>query len=183
MAKIYIVDLSAEEKEQLLELTNRGKAPARKMKRAQILLLADAGKKDETIAEMLHVGLATVERIRKRFVLEGLSAAINARPRPGGQRKLGPKGEAVLETLAKSEPPEGRTRWTMQLLAKRLVELKVVDKLRQVHLAQMLSYLKLGSFTLGYLLNFNVAHMRDGIKRVVYEHKFRIPSRPLRPSR
>jgi len=129
MAKIYIVDLNAEEKEQLLELTSRGKAPARKMKRAQILLLADAGKKDETIAEMLHVGLATVERIRKRFVLEGLTVAINARPRPGGQRKLSPKGEAVLETLAKSEPPEGRTRWTMQLLAKRLVELKVVNSI------------------------------------------------------
>jgi transposase len=129
MAKIYIVDLNAEEREQLLELTSRGKASARKMKRAQILLLADEGKKDETIAEMLHVGRATVERIRKRFVLEGLSAAINARYRPVGQRKLGPKGEAVLEQLAKSEPPEGRTRWTMELLAKRLVELKVVDSI------------------------------------------------------
>ena len=88
MAKIYIVDLSAEEKEQLHDLTSRGQAPARKLKRAQILLLADEGKKDETIAEMLHVGRATVERIRKRFVLEGLTTAINERPRPGGQRKL-----------------------------------------------------------------------------------------------
>lgn len=129
MAKIYIVDLSVEEKEQLLELTSRGQAPARKLKRAQILLLADEGKKDETIAEMLHVGRATVERIRKRFVLEGISVALNERPRLGGQRKLGPKGEAVLEQLAKSEPPEGRTRWTMELLAKRLVELKVVDSI------------------------------------------------------
>ena len=129
MTKIYIVDLNDEEKEQLLELTSRGQAPARKMKRAQILLLADEGKKDETIVEMLHVGRATVERIRKRFVLEGLTAAINARPQPGGQRKLGPKGEAVLEQLAKSEPPQGRTRWTMELLAKRLVELKVVESI------------------------------------------------------
>ena len=129
MAKIYIVDLTAKEKEHLLELTSRGQVPACKMKRAQILLLADEDKKDETIVEMLHVGRANVERIRKRFVLEGLSAAINARPRPGGQRKLGPKGEAVLEQLAKSEPPEGRTRWTMELLTKRLVELKVVDSI------------------------------------------------------
>ncbi len=129
MAKIYIVDLSAEEREQLLELTGRGRSPARKLKRAQILLLADEGHKDETIAAMLHVGRATVERIRKRFVLEGLNVAINERPRPGGQRKLGPKGEAVLEQLAKSEPPEGRTRWTMELLAKRLVELKVVESI------------------------------------------------------
>ena len=129
MAKIYIIDLNDEEKEQLLELTSRGQAPARKLKRAQILLLADEGKKDETIVEMLHVGRATVERIRKRFVLEGLDLAINERPRPGGQRKLGPKGEAVLEQLAQSEPPEGRTRWTMELLAKRLVELKVVESI------------------------------------------------------
>lgn len=129
MAKIYIVDLSAEEKEQIHKLTSRGQVSARKLKRAQILLLADEGKKDETIAEMLHVGRATVERIRKRFVLEGLTNALNERPRLGGQRKLGPKGEAVLETLAKSEPPEGRKRWTMELLAKRLVELKVVESI------------------------------------------------------
>jgi transposase len=75
------------------------------------------------------VGLATVERIRKRLVLEGLDAALNERPRPGGQRKLGPKGEAVLATLVESEPPEGYTRWTMQLLVKRLVELKVVENI------------------------------------------------------
>ena len=129
VAKIYIVDLNTEEKKQLFELTSRGQASARKLKRAQILLLANEGKKDDTIAEMLHVGRATVERIRKRFVLEGLTTALNERPRPGGQRKLGPKGEAVLETLAKSEPPEGRTRWTMELLAKRLVELKVVESI------------------------------------------------------
>jgi transposase len=97
MAKIYIVDLSAVEKEELLALTSRGQTPARKLKRAQILLLADEGKKDETIAEMLHIERATVERIRKRFVLEGLTAALNERPRPGGQRKLGPKGEAAVD--------------------------------------------------------------------------------------
>ncbi len=129
MAKLYIIDLTAAEREQLLALTSQGQTAARKLKRAQILLLADEGRKDETIAEVLHVGRATVERIRKRFVLEGLNAAINERPRPGGQRKLGPKGEAVLAQLAKSEPPEGRTRWTMELLAKRLVELKVVESI------------------------------------------------------
>lgn len=129
MAKKYIVELTANEKNLLLDLTRRGKISARKLKRAQILLLASEGKTDEIICEGLHVGLATVERIRKRFVLEGLTAALNERPRPGGQRKLGAKGEAVLATLAESEPPEGHTRWTMQLLAKRLVELKVVENI------------------------------------------------------
>lgn len=129
MAKKYIVELTADEKEQLLDLTRKGKTSARKLKRAQILLLANEGKIDETICAALHVGLSTVERIRKRFVLEGLEAALNERPRPGGQRKLGSKGEAVLATLAESEPPEGHTRWTMQLLVKRLVELKVVESI------------------------------------------------------
>ena len=129
MAKKYIVELTADEKEQLLDLTRRGKTSARKLKRAQILLLANEGKVDETICEGLHVGLATVERVRKRFVLEGLEAALNERPRPGGQRKLGAKGEAILATLAESEPPVGYTRWTMDLLVKRLVELKVVERI------------------------------------------------------
>jgi transposase len=129
MVKKYIVELTAAEEKQLLDLTRRGKTSARKVKRAQILLLANEDKVDETICEGLHVSLATVERTRKRFVLEGLDAALNEQPRPGGQRKLGPKGEAVLATLAESEPPEGHTRWTMQLLVKRLVELKVVENI------------------------------------------------------
>ncbi len=129
MVKKYIVELTADEEKQLLDLTRRGKTSARKVKRAQILLLANEGKIDEAVCEGLQVSLSTVERIRKRFVLEGLDAALSERPRPGGQRKLGPKGEAVLATLAESEPPEGHSRWTLQLLVKRLVELKVVENI------------------------------------------------------
>jgi transposase len=129
MAKKYIVELTTEERAQLLELTSKGKSSARKVKRAQILLLADEGKTDEAIVEALHVGVATVERVRKRLVLEGLPAALHDRPRPGANCKLDAKAEAVLETLAQSEPPEGRKRWTMQLLADRLVELKVVESI------------------------------------------------------
>lgn len=129
MAKKYIVELTADEEEQLLDLTRKGKTSTRKLKRAQILLLANKGKIDEAICEALHVGLATVERVRQRFVLEGLEAALNELSRPGGQRKLGPKGEAALATLAESVPPEGHARWTMQLLVKRLVELNVVENI------------------------------------------------------
>jgi transposase len=129
MTKKYIVELSAEERAQLLELTRRGKPSARKVRRAQILLLADEGKTDETISKALHVGFSTVERTRKRLVLEGFLAALNERPRVGGRRKLDAKAEALLETLAQSKPPDGRKRWTMQLLADRLVELKVVDSI------------------------------------------------------
>jgi len=127
MAKKYIVNLDGAEREGLLEMISQGKVSARKVKRANILLLADDGRKDEEIAVMLHTSLSTVERTRKRCVFEGLEAALKERPRPGARCKLDAKGEAILETLAQSKPPEERKNWTMQLLADRLIELNVVD--------------------------------------------------------
>jgi transposase len=127
--KIYIVDLTKEERTYLLDFIKSGKHSARKLNRARILLLADEGKTDGEIAEALHTGTATVQRTRQRFVEGNLEGALNERPRPGGQKKLDEKGEAILETLAHSQPPEGRKRWTLQLLADRLVELKVVDSI------------------------------------------------------
>ena len=127
--KIYIVDLTKEERTHLLDFIKSGKHSARKLNRARILLLADEGKADGEIAEALHTGTATVQRTRQRFVEGNLEGALNERPRPGGQKKLDEKGEAILETLAHSQPPEGRKRWTLQLLADRLVQLKVVDSI------------------------------------------------------
>ena len=85
------------------------------------------GKTDKETSEVLHTSVPTVQRARQRFVEGNLEYALNEQPRPGGQRKLAGKGEATLIALAKSEPPEGRKNWTLQLLADRLVELKVVD--------------------------------------------------------
>lgn len=127
--KMYIVDLSNEERTHLLDFIKSGKRSARKLNRAQILLLADEGKADGEIAEALHTGTATVQRTRQRFVEGNLEGALNERARPRGQKKLDEKGEAILETLAHSKPPEGRKRWTLQLLADRLVQLKVVDSI------------------------------------------------------
>ena len=127
--KIYIVDLTKEERTYLLDFIKSGKHSARKLNRARILLLADEDKTDGEIAEALHTGTATVQRTRQRFVEGNLEGALNERPRPGGQKKLDEKGEAILETLAHSQPPEGRKRWTLQLLADRLVQLKVVDSI------------------------------------------------------
>jgi transposase len=127
MAKRYIVTLTEDERAHLLTLTKKGKVSARQLTRAHILLQADAGGIDTVIAGALHVAIATVERVRKRFVEEGLEAALRERPRPGGQRKLDGKQEAFLIALACSTPPEGRTSWTMQLLAHQLVELRVID--------------------------------------------------------
>jgi transposase len=129
LKKLYVVDLSKEEKEQLEELTSKGQSAARKIKRAHILLLADEGLKDKQIARALSAATTTVERIRKRFVEEGLEAAISERPRPGAKRSLGGHQEAYLVALACSDPPEGRESWTMQLLADRLVEVGVVEQI------------------------------------------------------
>lgn len=127
--KIYIVDLTKEERPHLLNYIKSGEHSARKLNRARILLLADEGKTDSEIAKALHTGTATVQRTRQRFVEGNLEGALNERPRLGRQKKLDEKGEAILETVAHSKPPEGRNRWTLQLLADRLVELKVVDSI------------------------------------------------------
>jgi transposase len=127
--KIYIVDLTKEERTYLLEFIKGSKQAGRKFNRARILLLADEGKTDHEIAAALHTGTATVQRTRQRFVAGNLAGALNERPRPGAQKTLNEKGEAVLESLARSQPPEGRKRWTLQLLADRLVQLKMVDSI------------------------------------------------------
>jgi transposase len=129
MAKKYIVELTDEERAHLLALTKKGNVRARKLKRAHILLLADEGRTDDAIAAALHVGKSTVERTRKKLVEHGLEFALNERPRPGQSPKLDDKGKAILLTLAQSTPPEGRKRWTLQLLAERMVGLGVVDSL------------------------------------------------------
>ncbi len=127
--KKYVVDLNEQEEKRLEELTTKGKSGARKIRRARILLLANEGLIDEEIARALGAAVTTVERIRKRFVEEGLEAALSERPRPGAARKLNGHQEAYLVALACSDPPEGKKRWSMQLLADRLVEVGVVDEI------------------------------------------------------
>jgi transposase len=127
MPKRYIVDPTEDERAALLALLHKGVAPARKPTRARILLLAAEGGTDAAIAAALHVHPATVERTRRRFVEGGPEAALSERPRPGGRPKLDGKQEAHSVALACSAPPGGRARWTMQLLADRLVGLALVD--------------------------------------------------------
>jgi transposase len=135
MKKTYIVTLTREERRMLQEMLSRGRAAARKLMHARILLKADVaagspGWNDEAIAEALEVGRATVERVRKEFVEEGLEAALERRkPRRQYRRKLDGDGEAHLIALACQEPPEGRSRWTLRLLADRMVQLEYVDEI------------------------------------------------------
>ena len=133
--KKYVVTLTDEEREGLQRLVSSGKAAARKLTHARILLQADAapagpGGCDDEIVEALGVGRATVERIRERFVEEGLEAALaRKQPQREYRRKLDGQAEARLIATACGSAPEGRSRWTLRLLASRLVELAVVESI------------------------------------------------------
>lgn len=135
MDKRYRVTLTESERDELRKLVSVGKAAAQKLVRARILLLADqsnggAGKSDPEIVEALGCGRASVERVRKRFVEEGLEAVLN--PKPSQRvyaRKMDGKAEAHLIALACSAAPEGRSRWTLRLLGDQMVALEHLESI------------------------------------------------------
>jgi transposase len=143
MSAKYIVNLSNQEREYLYQIMSKGKTTGRIVKRCQILLLADEGHPDETIATMLKVGSSTVHRTRQRCVEEGLEVALRERRRPVQAKKLDGKTEAFLVATACSDPPPGRGCWTMQLLADRLVELEMVKSISDETVRQTLKKTKL----------------------------------------
>ena len=124
----YTVELTEEEKTELLALTSKGKASARLLKRAYILLMADDQKPSMEIAHTLYVSESTVQRTKQCFVEYGLSEALNEGSRPGAPRKLNPKQEGLLIALACSAPPQGCSRWTLNLLADRFIALTDMDE-------------------------------------------------------
>ena len=125
----YHVELTKEERCELNGLLAGGKHSARKLKRAQILIAADAGVSDQAIEAGVGVGGSTVYRTKRRFVEDGLKAALSEAPRPGAERKLTGKEEALLIATACSSPPKGRARWTLELLAGEMVTLTQHDSL------------------------------------------------------
>lgn len=133
MNKRYIVELTEDERDKLRELVSSGKAKARKLAHARILLKADNSPRgpdwpDWKISQALDVGVATIERVRKRFVEQGLEEALNnRRPNREYKRCLDGDGQAHLIALACSKAPKGYQRWTLQLLAGRMVQLGYVD--------------------------------------------------------
>ena len=143
--KRYVVRLNEEERKGLETLVSKGKVAARKRKHAEVLLKADEsqegpGWKDQRIAEAFDVGVRTVEYIRQRYVQEGFEAALVARKprRPRRERVFDGEKEAKLIALSCSKPPEGRVRWTLRLLAGKVVELKIVDQISHETVRQTL---------------------------------------------
>lgn len=129
MKKQFLVKLTDEERNELRDITRKGKAGARKINRARIVLLADAGKKDREIIEGLGVSASTVARTRQRFAEEGLERAMTDKPRSGRPPALDGKQAAFLVALTCSESPEDRETWTMQLLADKLIEVGIVESI------------------------------------------------------
>jgi transposase len=133
MRKRYRVTLSEAERKQLLEIVRKGRSDARKRAHAQVLLQADESddglsRSDAEIHDALGVAVSTIERVRQRFVEEGLEAALERRsPKRVYERRLDGNAEAHLVTLACSDPPDGRERWSLQLLADRMVLLGYCD--------------------------------------------------------
>lgn len=123
----YVVNLRDDERELLKELIKKGKSRARRLMRAHILLLADENKTDEAIAATLHTSIPTIERTRKKFVEGNVEGALSDKPHSKRGSKLNAKGRARLVATACSTPPAGRAKWSMQLLADRLVELEIVE--------------------------------------------------------
>lgn len=133
------MQLSDDEQAWLREMLAAGNASVRKIKRAQCLLAAHDGQTDDTIAAIVGVGHATLSRLKKRFVEEGLQAALNERPRPGGAPKLSMQQKGLLIATACSDPPEGRSRWTLRLLADKMVELTTLSSLSHETVRQRLA--------------------------------------------
>jgi len=133
MSQHLHVTLTGAQRQHLTRLTRSGNAPARVQNRARILLLADKSqptrKTHEQISQALQVSPATVSQICRRFVQEGMDIALYEKPRPGQSPKITGEVEAQLVVLACSDPPEGKARWTMQLLADTLVALQLVESI------------------------------------------------------
>ena len=172
MNKKYPVTLTTAERQELDGLLARGKADVRRLKHAQILLKADQAEAgpawpDARIAEALDAGITTVERVRQRFVEEGLASALS--PYRGGKRiysrKLDGAQEAHLVALACSKPPEGRGRWTLRLLARRMVELAYVDSVSYETVRQTLKKERAQATS-----EADVVHPRKALGRVRLPH-------------
>jgi transposase len=138
MNKQFHIKLTDEERRELKHVVESGRKLARKVTRARILLLADDGKKDREIAEALQVCVLTVHKVRKRFFNEKSINSLEEKPRSGKPPKLEGLRAAHITALACSDPPEGRKRWTLRLLADRAVELELVDTISHEGLRKFL---------------------------------------------
>jgi len=140
------VKLKPKERKELKQLISKGTEKARKITRARILLMAHEGKTDTYIIEVLKVARNTIRTVRSRYVQDGLQAAINEQARSGAPNKFTGRQKAKITAIACSKAPEGRSRWTLRLIADKVVELKMVDDISHQTVKRILKKTNL-SFT------------------------------------
>ena len=128
-AKLYSITLAESDRQSLQQMLRSGNHKARQLTRARILLLADQQRSDAEISAALQTSLSTVHRVRQQYVAQGLQPTLCEKPRPGAVPMLDAAAEALLTALACSDAPEGRARWTLRLLADRMVELEIVESI------------------------------------------------------
>jgi transposase len=138
MRKTAIVHLTNEQRADLTQRLERSPLTGRQRRRHQILLLADQGRTDKQIAQATGAGLSTVERLRKRWVREGLEAALTEKRRSGAPAKLDGKQEALIVALACADAPEGHAQWSARLLANRAIEMEVVEGISESSVRRLL---------------------------------------------
>lgn len=143
MRKTNVIVLKAKERMLLNNLVSKGEEKARTIARGRVLLMSNEGKNDTAIIDALDLARNTVRQVRQRYVNEGLDAAIHEKSRPGAPLKINGRQRAKITALACSDPPEGRARWTLRLLADRVVELDITEEISHMHVGRILKKTKL----------------------------------------
>ena len=138
MRKKNLVKLKPKERQALKHLVTKGEEKVRKITRVRILLLSDVGKTDTQIIEALSTARNTIRQVRQRYTEQGLKAAINENARSGAPKKYKGAQKAKITALACSQPPEGRSRWSLRLLADKAVELELVDEISYITVDRIL---------------------------------------------
>jgi len=143
MKKRIRIQLKDKDRKRLKAIISKGREKARKITRCRILLLSDKKEPNSRIAKVLDIALLTIRRIQQRYVEDGMNAAIEERPRSGKPPKFSGKQQAKITALACSTPPEGRSRWTLRLLADKVVELKLVNDISYKTVGEILKKMNL----------------------------------------
>lgn len=138
-----VIRLRQDERKHLEEIREKGYHSSREMKHANILLLSDKGSSPKEISRVLGTTNPTIFRVRKRYMTEGLEGAIKPRPKSGKPRKFTLKDEEMIVEIANSPAPEGHVSWTLSLLAKKIVELRITDSVAKETVRQVLKKKKL----------------------------------------
>ena len=140
--KPVFISLKSDERKKLKKLVTKGSAKAREIRRGNVLLMSDSGKAPKEISETLEVNKRTIQNIKERYLQGGIDNALYEKPRPGAPTIFDGKVRAKITSLACTEAPEGYAKWSLRLLAEKVVELKIVNEISHNHIGLILKKTK-----------------------------------------